>query len=107
MSTQQILFPAAVTAQLEILADMLLMGEIGLQDIPAPLVAFFHLGAASERTVLAPQIRDLEHECDLLYLAAAHPTERAADLQQRLNEHFELETNQFFTSPQRPAATAA
>lgn len=107
MPTQQILFPAAVTAQLEILADMLLMGEIGLQDLPAPLVAFFHLGTASERTVLAPQIRDLEHECDRLYLAAANPTERAADLQQRLDEHFELEAQNFFSSAQHPAASAA
>lgn len=58
MSTQQILFPAAVTAQLEILADRPLMGEIGLQDLPAPLVAFFHLDAASERIVIASQIRN-------------------------------------------------
>lgn len=96
MDNKQIIFPAPVTAQLEVLSDMLMHGELHLQDLPAPLAAFFYLGAAEERTRNEQRIRDLEHECDRLYLAAAHPAKRARELQQRLDAHFNREAEHFF-----------
>ena len=96
MSDKQIVFSAPITATLEILIEQLIEGEIGLQDLPAPLAAFYHLGAAETRTSLEQQVRELTHECDRLYLAAAHPTERATILQQRLDDHFAQENDRFF-----------
>lgn len=99
--------PAAVSAQLEILEEQLLMGEIGLQDLPAPLAAFFHLGAAEERARQAQRLQELEHECDRLYLALANPRDRAAELQRRLDTHFEEEAQRFFHPQNDYAANAA
>lgn len=83
--------------QLELWADQLLTGRIGIQDLPSAIAAFFHLGASDSKLALSKQIRELEHECDRLYLAATHPTERAAELQQRLDDHFNNEAERFFT----------
>lgn len=106
MPSTPTVFTAPVTATLEILAEQLIEGEIGLQDLPAPLAAFYYLGAAEARTLHEQEIRDLTHECDRLYLAAAHPTTRAVLLQHRLDEHFAREHEQFFTTIM-PATTAA
>lgn len=104
MGAKQIVFPTPMTATLEILIEQLIEGEIGLQDLPAPLAAFYHLGAVEARTRHEQQMRELAHECDRLYLAAAHPAERAAILQHRLDEHFNRENEHFFNGTAAHAA---
>lgn len=80
--------PAIVTTHLELLADQLLHGEIGLQDLPPAVAAFYHLGATEPQLAAQARIRDLEYECDRLYLAVAHPKQRALELQNRLNHRY-------------------
>lgn len=106
MQTNQIVFPAPITAQLELLGDMLIHAEVNLQDLPAPLAAFYHLGTADGRTQLEPQLRTLEHECDRLYLQLAHPKQRAAKLQARLEQHFAAEADRSTTEIQHRAHAA-
>lgn len=88
MSASNVELPTIVTAHLELLAEQLLHGEIGLQDLPPVVAAFYHLGATEPQLAAQARIRDLEHECDRLYLAVAHPKHRALELQNHLNHHY-------------------
>ncbi len=98
--------PAQIEAQLEAWADALLAGELGLHQLPPALAAFFHLGAGEARQHAEARVRELEHECDRLYLAAANPADRAAELQRRLDEHFAHENDRFFHATHDAALAA-
>ena len=80
--------------------DGLQRGQIRLQDLPPSVAAFIHAGEAYGRASRQPEIDALNHQLDLLYLAAFNPKDRAEVLQRRLDKHFAAQAALFFAEPQ-------
>lgn len=81
--SRKVVLPAPVMEQLEILAEQLQLGEIGLQDLPSPVAAFFYLGETSAKVTAREKIESFEQECDRYYLAAFTPAQRDAEYRRR------------------------
>ncbi|WP_458838481.1 hypothetical protein [Leucobacter sp. HY1910] len=89
---------AAATVHLDAWFTALDRGELALWQLPPAVAQYVYMGEALGREPLLQQIRRLEHEADLLYLAAFSPRERAAQYRARLDQHFRLEEQRFFAA---------
>lgn len=64
--------------------DQLMTGQLGLDQLPSEIAAFYHLGHIHAIATQQERIDQLEHEAALLYVAAFNPREIATTVTQRM-----------------------
>ena len=88
---------------LDLWADQLQRGELQIWQLPLAVQQFISIGWAEAQAISDRQASEYEHRLDLAYLALVHPKDRARELEERLQSHFEAEAEQFFAEPEIPA----
>lgn len=97
--TGKLIISDAATRHLDLWADQLQRGELAIWQLPPALQQFISIGWADAMAVADQQASEYEHRLGLAYLALVHPKDRARQLQERLQAHFEAEAERFFTEP--------
>lgn len=83
-----------ITQLIERYTNALITGQCGLQDLPPAIAALYNLGYAEGQQVAQRKIRDLEHECDRLYLLGTAPKQRQAEYLARLQTMYEHDAHE-------------